>query len=177
MAFTRKAGTKKRKRRRMTQAEKEKFKARMAKGRRAAKKRRPAKTTATKKRKKRSKREGSVSHENILAAMRAYSGEGRHGDTVYKYKKAGRARRRKPSNIVLSENPIHFPKTARGRPSKIRYWLLDVYKGNKITSYIGRSDKTTAQRDAMRKLVKTGADRVALNGPYVQRPHLNSTRK
>jgi hypothetical protein len=178
MTFSRRAQPKKRRRKRRKTASKSDFAARMAKARaaKARKHRKAPKRKASKRRKRRSKavHGPKISAATLRAAMEAYSGEGRHGAPVYKKYKPKRRRR---SSIVLSENPIHFPKTARGRPSRVRFWILDVYKGSKISSYIGRADKTTAERDAMRKLVRLRADRVALSGPYLKKPHLSSARK
>lgn len=177
MAFARKA-TKKRKRSRGKTGVPRKRKRRMSKAAKAAFVKRMAKARATcKPRRKASKKRRKRSLGHTADILDILQGARVSAPKQYKYKSASKKRRRKSSHIVLSENPIHFPKTARGRPSKVRFWLLDVYKGSKITSYIGRSDKTTAERDAMRKLVRTGADRVALNGPYLKRPHMDSVRK
>lgn len=77
------------------------------------------------------------------------------------------------------KNPIHFPKGTRGRPSKKRYWILDVYKGTKITTYIGERpvDKSTAKLMAMQRLTSLKADKVALSGPYLKKPKKSTLRK
>lgn len=125
--------------------------------------------------------------KDINALMRAFDGETRHGGEMSPGRRymtpaqALRKYRRKPSKksrgVFLSENPIHIPKTNRGRPSKVSFWLLDVYIGNKVKTYIGRSDKSKAQLDAYKKMIRMGASRVALSGPYRKRPHLDSVRK
>jgi hypothetical protein len=74
-------------------------------------------------------------------------------------------------------NPIHLPRTARGRPAAVRYWILDVFKASRVVSYIGKANKRDAERDAQRMLLKSGAEKVTLAGPYVSRPSLHAKRK
>jgi hypothetical protein len=84
-------------------------------------------------------------------------------------------RRAKPKK----RNPIHFPKDPRGRPAKKAYWILDVYKGGNKTTYIGAKpvDKTNAKLMAMQKLTRANADKVALSGPYRNKPTKLTLRK
>ncbi len=82
-----------------------------------------------------------------------------------------------PARFPIRTNPIHLPRTARGRPAATRYWLLDVYSGNHITTYIGHANRTDAERDAQRILTQKRAEKVALCGPYARQPSLSSPRK
>lgn len=180
MAFTRKAThkTKRRKRRKSAPPpatpRRKRRKTRSDKGKRRVARRKTRSDKGKKRGTRRSKASGVGAYYH--SGAQSYASRSYSTPPTYSYPRYKPKRRRK-SNIVLSENPIHFPRTMRGRPSKTSYWLLDVYSGNYVTTYIGRSDKTTAQRDAMRKLIKSGADRVALSGPYRTKPHLQSVRK
>jgi hypothetical protein len=82
------------------------------------------------------------------------------------------------TNPRRGRNPIHFPRTARGRPAQSRFWLLDVYStsGAKKT-YIGHANRTDAERDAQEVLIKSGAQRVALCGPYAREPSVGTKRR
>lgn len=129
----------------------------------------------------------------LKAAMSAYSGESRHGPqaeferNMRLWEIAQGARRRQLSNprrrrrkaASASKNPIHFPKGPRGRPAKKSYWILDVYKGSRITTYIGERpvDKSTAKLMAMQRLNRAKADKVALSGPYRTKPMKSALRK
>lgn len=74
------------------------------------------------------------------------------------------------------KNPIHLPRTARGRPAAAAWWILDVVTGSRILSYVGKANKTDAERDAMRVLVKHNAEKVTLAGPYRNAPSLYAKR-
>ena len=86
-------------------------------------------------------------------------------------------------------NPIHIPKTTRGRPSKDSWWILDLYdsKKAKIRTEIGSGAKRSAEHDAASfighrakprgrgtaKLVKSAM----LSGPYSRKPTTKTKRK
>ena len=92
-------------------------------------------------------------------------------------------RRKRKNSAVRMPNPLHMTNkptyrgTGRGRPAKSSWWMLDVYTGTEVKTYIGNGDKTSAERDALATMIKQKAARVALSGPYSRQPNLDSKRK
>lgn len=86
-------------------------------------------------------------------------------------------------------NPIHIPKTKRGRPSNNSYWILDTYDSQKkkIATHIGTGSKRDAEysaatfighRDKGRGRSRARVVKSALlSGPYKTKPNSRTPRK
>jgi len=101
------------------------------------------------------------------------------------------------------KNPIHFPKSKKGRPRKrgrpttakkhkifargrkphVTWWVLDLYdvKDSRVNTLIGQGDKDQARHEAQNYVGKHSAGkkiyRVELCGPYYFKPSKDVVRK
>lgn len=98
-----------------------------------------------------------------------------------------RTKKELPSMTKVFGNPIHIPRTNRGRPAKDAWWILDLFdgKGKKITTHIGKGEKKAAEYEAANMINKRAKGRgksrivrsAALSGPYSRKPNTRTKRK
>lgn len=115
-----------------------------------------------------------------------------------------RTRKKKRNVSLMASNPIHFPKTKRGRPRKarrgrpigtyraqrpvkhgrrgrpenIKWWILDLYgpSGNIARTLIGPGTAHNAKAEAHTLSLQKGVARAELSGPYHSKPNKDTAR-